>query len=110
MLHIDGISKTFFPGTPNEKKALTNVSLVLNDGDFCTVIGGNGAGKSTLLNSIAGAYIPDKGSIKINDTDITRMSESERAKFIGRVFQDPMKGTAGGMQLEENLLLAARRG
>ena len=110
MLHIDGISKTFFPGTPNEKKALTNVSLVLNDGDFCTVIGGNGAGKSTLLNSIAGAYIPDKGNIKINDTDITRMSESERAKFIGRVFQDPMKGTAGGMQLEENLLLAARRG
>lgn len=110
MLYIDGICKTFFKGTPNEKKALIDVSLVLNDGDFCTVIGGNGAGKSTLLNSIAGAYIPDKGTIKINHTDITGMSESKRAKFIGRVFQDPMKGTAGGMQLEENLLLAARRG
>ena len=86
MLKISHISKTFFRGTPNEKKALIDLSLTLNDGDFCTVIGGNGAGKSTLL------------------------SEFRRAKFIGRVFQDPMKGTAGGMQLEENLLLASRRG
>ena len=82
----------------------------LNDGDFCTVIGGNGAGKSTLLNAVSGVYIPDEGTIELNGADVTRMSEFRRAKFIGRVFQDPMKGTAGGMQLEENLLLASRRG
>ena len=82
----------------------------MNDGDFCTVIGGNGAGKSTLLNAVSGVYIPDEGTIELNGADVTRMSEFRRAKFIGRVFQDPMKGTAGGMQLEENLLLASRRG
>ena len=82
----------------------------MNDGDFCTVIGGNGAGKSTLLNTVSGVYIPDEGTIELNGADVTRMSEFRRAKFIGRVFQDPMKGTAGGMQLEENLLLASRRG
>ncbi len=110
MLKITGISQTFFRGTPNEKQALKNLSLTLNDGDFCTVIGGNGAGKSTLLNAIAGANIPDEGTIEINNVDVTKMSEFKRAKFIGRVFQDPMRGTAGGMQLEENLLLASRRG
>lgn len=110
MLKISHISKTFFRGTPNEKKALIDLSLTLNDGDFCTVIGGNGAGKSTLLNAVSGVYIPDEGTIELNGADVTRMSEFRRAKFIGRVFQDPMKGTAGGMQLEENLLLASRRG
>ena len=109
MLKISHISKTF-RGTPNEKKALIDLSLTLNDGDFCTVIGGNGAGKSTLLNAVSGVYIPDEGTIELNGADVTRMSEFRRAKFIGRVFQDPMKGTAGGMQLEENLLLASRRG
>ena len=110
MLKISHISKTFFFFTPNEKKALIDLSLTLNDGDFCTVIGGNGAGKSTLLNAVSGVYIPDEGTIELNGADVTRMSEFRRAKFIGRVFQDPMKGTAGGMQLEENLLLASRRG
>lgn len=93
-----------------KKKALIDLSLTLNDGDFCTVIGGNGAGKSTLLNAVSGVHIPDEGTIELNGADVTRMSEFRRAKFIGRVFQDPMKGTAGGMQLEENLLLASRRG
>lgn len=106
MLNVSHISKTFFKGTINEKKALNDLSLTLNDGDFCTVIGGNGAGKSTLLNSIAGAYLPDSGTIEINGKDVTKMSEYKRAKFIGRVFQDPLKGTAAGMQVEENLLLA----
>ena len=110
MLKVTNISKTFFKGTSNEKKALNGLSLTLNDGDFCTVIGGNGAGKSTLLNAIAGAYIPDAGTIEINGTDVTRVSEYKRAKYIGRVFQDPLKGTAAGMQVEENLLLASRRG
>lgn len=110
MLKISHISKTFFRKTPNEKKALIDLSLTLNDGDFCTVIGGNGAGKSTLLNAVSGVHIPDEGTIELNGADVTRMSEFRRAKFIGRVFQDPMKGTAGGMQLEENLLLASRRG
>ena len=89
---------------------MIDLSLTLNDGDFCTVIGGNGAGKSTLLNAVSGVHIPDEGTIELNGADVTRMSEFRRAKFIGRVFQDPMKGTAGGMQLEENLLLASRRG
>ena len=110
MLKITEISKTFFKGTNNEKRALNGLSLTLNDGDFCTVIGGNGAGKSTLLNAIAGAYIPDSGTIEINGHDVTKVSEYKRAKYIGRVFQDPLKGTAAGMQVEENLLLAARRG
>ena len=110
MLKISNISKTFFKGTQNEKKALIDLSLTLNDGDFCTVIGGNGAGKSTLLNSISGAYIPESGKVEIDGKDVTHMPEYKRAKYIGRVFQDPMKGTASGMQLEENLILAARRG
>lgn len=110
MLEIKNISKTFFKGTNIEKKALFGLSLTLNDGDFCTVIGGNGAGKSTLLNAIAGVYIPDEGTIHIGGKDVTKMSEHKRAKYIGRVFQDPLKGTAAGMQVEENLILAARRG
>ncbi len=110
MLEISHVSKTFFPGSVNEKKALCDISLTLNDGDFCTVIGSNGAGKSTLLNSIAGVFYPDSGSIKLDAVDVTHMAEYKRAKYIGRVFQDPMKGTASGMWLEENLILASRRG
>ncbi len=110
MLEIKNITKTFNPGTINEKVALNNLSLTLNDGDFVTVIGGNGAGKSTLLNAIAGVWKPDCGSITIDGVDITSMPEYKRAKFLGRVFQDPMMGTAAGMQIDENLALANRRG
>ena len=110
MLKVTDVKKTFFKGTVNEKKAIRGISLTLNDGDFCTVIGSNGAGKSTLLNLIAGALIPDEGLIEIDGKDVTRMPEYKQAKYIGRVFQDPMKGTAAGMQLQENLMLADRRG
>lgn len=110
MLKVTDVKKTFFKGTVNEKKAIRGILLTLNDGDFCTVIGSNGAGKSTLLNLIAGALIPDEGLIEIDGKDVTRMPEYKRAKYIGRVFQDPMKGTAAGMQLQENLMLADRRG
>lgn len=110
MLKVTDVKKTFFKGTVNEKKAIRGISLTLNDGDFCTVIGSNGAGKSTLLNLIAGALIPDEGLIEIDGKDVTRMPQYKRAKYIGRVFQDPMKGTAAGMQLQENLMLADRRG
>lgn len=110
MLKVTDVKKTFFKGTVNEKKAIRGISLTLNDGEFCTVIGSNGAGKSTLLNLIAGALIPDEGLIEIDGKDVTRMPEYKRAKYIGRVFQDPMKGTAAGMQLQENLMLADRRG
>ncbi len=110
MLEIKNISKTFNPGTINEKRALTNVSLTLNDGDFVTVIGGNGAGKSTLLNAIAGVWPVDSGSISIDGQDVTGLPDYRRAKLIGRVFQDPMTGTTATMQIDENLALAARRG
>lgn len=110
MLRIDNISKTFNPGTITEKVALRGVSLHLEPGDFVTVIGGNGAGKSTLMNSIAGTYGVDTGSISIDGVDITKWPEHKRAKFIGRVFQDPMMGTAANMQIEENLAIASRRG
>ena len=110
MLEIKEIWKTFNAGTVNEKQALRGVSLTLNDGDFCTVIGGNGAGKSTMLNAVAGTFPVDSGSISIGGTDVTRLPEFKRAKFIGRVFQDPMIGTAPTMQIVENLALAARRG
>ena len=110
MLDIQGVSKTFNPGTINEKIALRDVSLHLEDGDFVTVIGGNGAGKSTLLNTVAGTYFPDVGTITIGGVDVTRLPEHKRAKYIGRVFQDPMTGTAATMQIEENLALARRRG
>lgn len=110
MLEIKNLHKTFFPHTPNEKKALRGVNLKLEAGDFVTVIGSNGSGKSTLMNCIAGVFYPDKGSILIDNIDVTRMPEHVRAKYIGRVFQDPMKGTAGDMQVAENLAMASRRG
>ena len=110
MLEIRDIYKTFNPGTVNEKRALNGVSLTLNDGDFVTVIGGNGAGKSTLLNAVAGVWSVDAGSILIDGQEVTRLPEHKRAKYSGRVFQDPMMGTAATMQIEENLALAARRG
>ena len=110
MLEVKGVWKTFNAGTVNEKQALRGVSLTLNDGDFCTVIGGNGAGKSTLLNTVAGTYPVDAGTISLGGVDVTRLPEHKRAKYIGRVFQDPMMGTAPTMQIEENLALAARRG
>ena len=110
MLKLTDVYKTFNPGTVNEKKALCGVNLTLNDGDFVTVIGGNGAGKSTVLNAIAGVWGIDAGSIVIDDADITRLSEHQRAKYIGRVFQDPMTGTAASMEIQENLAIAARRG
>ena len=110
MLELSNIYKVFNPNTVNEKIALKNLSLTLNDGDFVTVIGGNGAGKSTMLNAIAGVWRVDAGSITIDGVDVTAMPEHRRAKFLGRVFQDPMMGTAAGMNIEENLALAARRG
>ena len=110
MLEIKEIHKTFNAGTVNEKRALQGVSLTLEDGDFCTVIGGNGAGKSTMLNAVAGTWLVDKGTISIGGADVTRLPEHTRAAYIGRVFQDPMLGTAPTMQIVENLALAARRG
>lgn len=110
MLEIKNITKTFNPGTVNEKVALNDLSLSLKDGDFVTVIGGNGAGKSTLLNAISGAWRLDCGSVVIDGVNITSMPEYKRAKFLGRVFQDPMMGTAADMQIVENLALAKRRG
>lgn len=110
MLKIENVYKTFNPNTINEKKALKGIDLVLNEGDFVTVIGGNGAGKSTLLNMIAGVYPVDCGTITIDGTDVTKLPEHKRAKYIGRVFQDPMNGTAADMQIDENLAIAARRG
>ena len=110
MLRVENICKTFFAGTINEKKALQGLSLHLKPGDFVTVIGGNGAGKSTLMNSIAGVFSIDSGKIIIDGNDITKTPEHKRAKYIGRVFQDPMMGTAAGMMIEENLAIAARRG
>ena len=110
MLELKHISKTFYPGTVNAKTALFDLNLTLNDGDFVTVIGGNGAGKSTMLNAIAGVFQVDTGKILIDGVDVTALPEYKRAKYIGRVFQDPMMGTAATMQIEENLALAARRG
>ena len=110
MLRIEHLSKTFNPGTVNEKKALAGLDLHLKEGDFLTVIGGNGAGKSTLLNAVAGTFPVDAGRILIGGRDVTNLPEHKRAAFIGRVFQDPMMGTAPTMQIDENLALAARRG
>lgn len=110
MLVVQDIFKTFNPGTINEKRALDGVSITLNEGDFVTVIGGNGAGKSTLLNALAGVWPIDSGKILIDNVDITMMQEHKRAKYLGRVFQDPMMGTAAGMEIDENLALANRRG
>ncbi|MDD6662021.1 MAG: ATP-binding cassette domain-containing protein [Lachnospiraceae bacterium] len=110
MLELKNIYKTFNPGTINEKVALNGVSLSLNDGDFVTVIGGNGAGKSTLLNAVAGTWFVDEGNILIDGNDVTRLPEHKRAIYLGRVFQDPMTGTAATMEIQENLALAKRRG
>ena len=110
MLELINVCKTFNPGTVNAKTALNDLNLTLNDGDFVTVIGGNGAGKSTMLNAIAGSFQIDSGKIVIDGTDVTGLPEHKRAAFLGRVFQDPMMGTAPTMQIEENLALAARRG
>ena len=110
LLEIQDIHKTFNPGTINEKVALDGVNLNLNPGDFVTVIGGNGAGKSTTLNAIAGVWSVDKGKIIIDGVDITKLSEHKRAIYLGRVFQDPMTGTAATMSIEENMAIAARRG
>jgi putative ABC transport system ATP-binding protein len=110
MLEVKNISKTFNAGTVNEKLALNGVELKLNDHDFVTVIGGNGAGKSTLLNCVAGVYPVDSGNIVIDNEDVTKLPEHKRAKLLGRVFQDPMMGTAANMGIEENLALAYRRG
>ena len=110
MLELIGVKKTFNPGTVNAKTALAGIDLHLKEGDFVTVIGGNGAGKSTTLNAIAGSWPIDEGKIIIGDNDVTHMPEHRRAQFLGRVFQDPMLGTAANMEIEENLALAARRG
>ena len=110
MLKIENVVKTFNPGTVNEKVALNGLNLHLREGEFVTVIGGNGAGKSTMLNAVAGVWGVDSGSITIGGVDVTALPEYQRAKYIGRVFQDPMMGTAATMQIEENLALAARRG
>ena len=110
MLKLFNVSKTFNPGTITEKVALKNINLEIDDGDFITVIGGNGAGKSTLLNLIAGIHFTDTGSLFLDGMDLTGMPEYARAKYLGRVFQDPMMGTAANMQIEENLALVMRRG
>ena len=110
MLELYQVCKTFNPGTVNEKLALNHLSLTLEEGDFVTVIGGNGAGKSTMLNAISGVWPVDAGTVRIDGVDVTELSEHQRAVYLGRVFQDPMVGTAGNMTIEENLALAARRG
>ena len=110
MLNAFNLKKTFNPGTINEKVALNGATLSLEEGEFCTVIGGNGAGKSTFLNAVAGVWPVDGGSITIDGIDVTGLPEHQRAKYLGRVFQDPMTGTAANMQIDENMALAARRG
>ena len=110
MLQLKGIYKTFIAGTVNEKRAIDNLNLTLEDGDFVTIIGGNGAGKSTTLNLIAGVYPVDAGMIHLNGYDLTNLPEHKRARFLGRVFQDPMMGTAADMEIQENLAMASRRG
>lgn len=110
MLVIDNVAKTFFAGTVNERKALAGLSLTMADGDFVTVIGSNGAGKSTMLNTVSGALIPDSGTVSINDRNVTRLPEHRRARFVSRVFQDPMLGSAPTLTIEQNLALAMQRG
>ena len=110
MRRVENVWKTFNAGTVNKKTALAGLNLHLNEGDFVTVIGGNGAGKSTMLNAVAGVWPVDEGKIFIDSVDVTKLPEHKRAAYLGRVFQDPMTGTAAGMQIEENLALAARRG
>ena len=106
MLQLIDVSKTFNPGTVNEKKALSHLNLELQDGDFATIIGSNGAGKSTMFNAICGTFFADEGAVILDGTDITYEKEYKRSKYIGHLFQDPMKGTAPNMSIEENLALA----
>lgn len=110
MLNVNTVSKTFFPGTVNERKALNGVSLTMSEGDFVTVIGSNGAGKSTLLNAVSGRLLADTGSIQIDGKNVNRLPEYKRAKYVGRVFQDPLAGTAPMLTIEENMSLALLRG
>ena len=110
ILELSNVFKTFYPGSINEVKALTNINLTVQKGDFITLVGGNGAGKSTLLNAISGHFLPDSGTIKVNQKDITFLKENQRAPYISRVFQDPKMGTAPSMIVQENLSLAYRRG
>lgn len=110
MLTFKNVTKVFYKGTPDEKVALDNVSFTVNDGEFVTIIGGNGSGKTTTLNILSGTISPDHGGVLLNNVDITNMSENKRAKYFARVFQDPQKGTAGNMQVIENLAIANRKG
>jgi len=110
MIHLSNLTKVFNKGTADEKCAIDDLSLQINAGDFVTVIGSNGAGKTTLLNMISGAYFPDKGTISIDGKDVTKIPEHKRARYIGRIFQDPLRGTAASMSIEENLAMAERRG
>ena len=110
MLELKNIYKTFNPGSVNEKRALNGINLTLEDGDFVTIIGGNGAGKSTMLNAIAGTWPVDSGEVLIDGVDVTHLSEHKRAEYLGRVYQDPMNGTAADMEIEENLAIAKRHG
>lgn len=110
MLKLKNINKTFFPNSINERVALVNINLELDDGDFVTVIGSNGAGKSTVLNTVAGKVSPDTGVVEIAGRNVTRMKDFKRAKYVGRVFQDPMAGTSPDLTIEQNMALAGRRG
>jgi putative ABC transport system ATP-binding protein len=110
VLTIDNVHKTFFAGTVNERRALAGVSLTLQEGDFLTVIGSNGAGKSTILNTISGSLIPDTGTVRVDDADVTRLPEHKRARYLSRVFQDPMKGSSPTMTVEQNMAIALQRG
>ena len=110
MLSFKNVTKVFYQGTPDEKVALDNVSFTINDGEFVTIIGGNGSGKTTTLNILAGTLNPDRGGVLLNNVDITNMREDQRAKYFARVFQDPQKGTAGNMQVIENLAIADTKG
>ena len=110
ILQLENVSKTFNRGSVNEKRALVNLNLSVNEGDFITVIGGNGAGKSTMLNAICGTFDVDDGRILLSGRDVTKLPEYKRAKYLGRVFQDPMMGTSPNMEIQENLALAYRRG
>lgn len=110
MIRLENVSMVFHPGTPNENPAVRNVSLTVKEGDFITIIGSNGAGKSTLFNLIAGTMMPTEGSIHINDVDVTKQPEYKRAKYIGRIFQDPLLGTASNMTLEDNMMITYRKG
>ena len=110
MLTIDNVHKTFFAGTVNERRALAGVSLTLQEGDFLTVIGSNGAGKSTILNTVSGTLIPDSGTVRVDGADVTQLPEHQRARYLSRVFQDPMKGSSPTMTVEQNMAIALRRG